>query len=197
MEDYAHEPPEQFIHKHNIGDQTFFIVDISNENHERAFRHIKKPFFVMRIQVFDAPDAIPEPHFVAFVLKGKYYYMYGGEEGTQVYKLHKNRIVNILFDTERKETFLQTIGGTWDHARYCIEGDFAGYGVVFLPKVILKNPSDMWDNRSKSEIEDLPMWDHPFIDIGQDIPATHNLANSIVELDNPQIIDIGEMLFHS
>ena len=53
----------------------------------------------------------------------------------------------------------------------------------------------MWDNRSRNEIERLPMWDHPFIDIGQDIPATHNLAYSIVDLDDPQIIDIGYMLF--
>ena len=144
LHDYAHDPPEQWIHRHNGGDQTFFIVDISNENHERAFRNIKKPFFVMRIHVFDAPDAAPEPHFVAFILKGVYYYIYGGKEGTQVYKLHKNQIVSTLFDTERRGTFLQTIGGIWDHARYCIEGDFAGYGVVFLPKVIPKNPYDMY-----------------------------------------------------
>ena len=40
------------------------------------------------------------------------------------------------------------------------------------------------------------MWDHPFIDIGKDIPATHHLAFSIVELDDPQIKDIGEILLY-
>ena len=97
----------------------------------------------MRIQVFVTSDVVPEPHFAAFILKGKYYYIYGGEEGTQVYKLHESRIVSTLFDTERMEIFLQIIGRTWDHAKYCIEGDFLAYGVIYLPKAILKNPSNM------------------------------------------------------
>ena len=54
----------------------------------------------------------------------------------------------------------------------------------------------MWDNRSINEIEDFQMWDHPFIDIGENIPETHNTAYSVVDLDDPVIIDIGEMLFH-
>ena len=194
--DYACDPGDEYLHRHNVGDQTFFMVDISDQNHERSFRNIRKPLFVMRIQVYDAPNADPEPHFIAFILKGEHYYIYGGEERTRVYKLHKNRIADTLFDEVRRETFLETIGATWDHARYCIEGDFAGYGVVFLPKVILKNPSDMWDNRSINDIENFQMWEHPFIEIGEDIPETHNLAYSVVDLDDPEIIDIGDMLFH-
>ena len=54
----------------------------------------------------------------------------------------------------------------------------------------------MWDNRSINEIEDFQMWNHPVIDIGENIPETHNLAYSVVDLDDPEIIDLGEMLFH-
>ena len=80
LHDYAYEPGDEYIHKHNVDNQTFFIVDISDQNHERAFRNIRKPLFVMRIQVYDAPDADPEPHFIAFLLKGDHSYIYGGEE---------------------------------------------------------------------------------------------------------------------
>ena len=59
LHDYAYEPGDKYIYKHTVDDQTFFIVDISDQNHERAFRNIRKPLFVMRIQVYDAPDADP------------------------------------------------------------------------------------------------------------------------------------------
>ena len=77
--DYENTPPPEWIHKFNKDDQTFFTVDISNDNHKKSFKNIKKPFFVMRIQVFAYANANPEPHFVAFVLKREQYYSYGGE----------------------------------------------------------------------------------------------------------------------
>ena len=99
----------------------------------------------MRIQVFANADADPEPHFVAFIIKGDHYYIYGGEEYTQIHRLHKRKFTNTLFNVEKRELLLQIIGETWDHAKYCLKGDFSGYSVIFLPKVILKNPSNMWD----------------------------------------------------
>ena len=90
--DYENDPLPQWVHKFNTGDQTFFTVDISNGNHEKSFRNIKKPFFVMRIQVFVTANADPEPHFVAFIIKGDYYYIYGGEECAQIYRLHEGKL---------------------------------------------------------------------------------------------------------
>ena len=50
-------------------------MDISNDNHKMSFKNIKKPFFVMRIQVFVDDNVNPEPHFMTFMLKGDYYYL--------------------------------------------------------------------------------------------------------------------------
>ena len=37
LADYEYDPPQQWIHRHNINDQTFFTVDILNGNHEKSF----------------------------------------------------------------------------------------------------------------------------------------------------------------
>lgn len=69
LADYGKTLPPEWIQKFSEDDQTFFTVDILNDNHNKSFKNIKKPFFGMRIQVFEDADAIPEPHFVAFILK--------------------------------------------------------------------------------------------------------------------------------
>ena len=67
------------------------------------------------------------------------------------------------------------------------------YSIIFLPKVILQNPSNMWDHMTIDDIKLLEMWDQPFVNIGHTIPATRNLAFSVIEVDDPQIYDIGEV----
>lgn len=89
--------------------------------------------------------------------------------------------------------FLEIIGEKWDQAKYCLEGDISGYSVIFLLKVILKNPSNMWDTIAIDKIKSLEMWDHPFVEIRDNIPATHNLVFIVIEVDNPRIRDIGEV----
>ena len=51
----------------------------------------------------------------------------------------------------------------------------------------------MWDDTAMGKIKSLELWDHPFVKIGEHIPATHNLAFVIVEVDDPRIRDIGEV----
>ena len=112
----------------------FYTVDISNKRHRASFNNAKKSFLIMRIQVVTEARATPEPHFLD---------VYGGEEGAILHKLHKEMIVKGFFDIERRETLLAVIGESWYQAAYSLNREASGYDVIFLPKVILKNPSTM------------------------------------------------------
>ena len=66
--------------------------------------------------------------------------------------------------------------------------------MIFIPKAILRNPSDMWDEMSIDEIKGQNIWEHDFIDIQDPIPRNQLLAYSVVELKDPGIIDVGEAI---
>ena len=86
------------------------------------------------------------------------------------------------------------ITASWEKAVYCVENDYVGHNVIFIPKVILRNPSDMWDEMSIDEIEGQEIWEHDFIDIEDIIPRNQLIAYSVVELKDPGIIDVGEAI---
>ena len=77
---------------------------------------------------------------------------------------------------------------------YCVEDDYVGHQVIFIPKAILRDPSDMWDEMSIDEIKGQNIWEHGFIDIKDKIPRNQLLAYSVVELKDPGIIDVGEAI---
>lgn len=196
LQDYTHLPISEYIQKLCVGDQIFFMVDVLDPNHAAAFKNIRKPYFILRVQVYNEADADPAPHFIAFILKGEFYYIYGGEETSPIYKIKKDQAEVILFDEEKRESLLSMITGAWHRAVYCVEGDYVGHRVIFLPKVILRNPSDIWDAMSIREIEELPMWEHPIIDLEDPITGNHPTAHSVVEINDPNIIDVGEAILN-
>ena len=65
---------------------------------------------------------------------------------------------------------------------------------MFLSKVILKNPPNMWGDIAINEIKSHDMWDHPFVKIEGRILAKHKLVFIIINEDDTRIHDIGNVL---
>ena len=87
------------------------MIDVSDPNHRAAFTNIRKPYFVSRVQVYNEIDGDPTPHFIAFILKGEFYYIFGGEETSPLYKIRKDRAEVMLFDEAQRNTLLSMITG--------------------------------------------------------------------------------------
>ena len=75
-----------------------------------------------------------------------------------------------FFEEENRNTLLSVITASWEKAVYCVEDDYVGHQVIFIPKAILRNPSDMWDEMSIDEIKGQDIWEQEFIDIDDTLP---------------------------
>ena len=196
LDDYDSLPitETEFIQKLGVDDQIFFTIDVSDPKHKSPFKNIRKSYLFLRVQVYTEADGEPSPHFIAFILKGEFYYIFGGEGTSPIYKIRQEVAEEAFFEEENRNTLLSVITASWEKAVYCVEDDYVGHQVIFIPKAILRDPSDMWDEMSIDEIKGQNIWEHGFIDIQDPIPRNQLLAYSIVELKDPGIIDVGEAI---
>ena len=127
---------------------------------------------------------------MVFVLRGDYYYICGGDEGTKMFKLPIKCLVGMFFDKDKRILFLNVSGSSWHKASYYIEGESTGYEVIYLPKGFLMPLPRLWDNLTEDKIKSYNLWCHLFIRLSRRIPEGYNLTYILAHKNNPAIIDL-------